>query len=354
MVLERRAVEHSAIVRQCDSATVNYRIIYSLKTIAQSHRRTVARSYRTVALLCLLFYCSAALTWASPHGNTLFLIGKESSVIGVTREYRVKNNESLIEIARMFKLGYNEIVDANPGLDPFVPKNGSSVLIPSSWILPDSDREGIVINISEMRLYYFYKKTWKEDSRKPKRPGIHYYVRTYPIGIGDDGYETPTGRFRIIEKIKNPSWHVPESIRKERPELPKVVPPGPDNPLGSHALRLSLGSYLIHGTNRPWAVGRKVTHGCLRLYPEDIPELFEMVPVGTQVTIVRQPVKIGLDNGRVYIEVHRDTDIFKTNDEYLNEAIRLLRKKRIIGLVDSEKLYQAITEKKGIPVAISG
>ncbi len=339
MVLECRAVEHSAIVRQCDSATVKL--------------RATARSYQTVALLCLLFYCSAALIWASPHSNTLFLIGKESSVIGVTREYRVKDNESLIEIARMFKLGYNEIVDANPGLDPFVPKNGSSVLIPSSWILPDSDREGIVINISEMRLYYFYKKTWKEDSRKPKRPGIQYYVRTYPIGIGDDGYETPTGRFRIIEKIKNPSWHVPESIRKERPELPKVVPPGPDNPLGSHALRLSLGSYLIHGTNRPWAVGRKVTHGCLRLYPEDIPELFEMVPVGTQVTIVRQPVKVGLDNGRVYIEVHRDTDIFKTNDEYLNEAIRLLRKKRIIGLVNSEKLYQAITEKKGIPVAIS-
>lgn len=330
----------------------------------------------SLILFSLLFFSSEAwadLTGAiqkskevAPLNSHLFLIRRESSIIGVTREYKVKDNESLIEIARMFKLGYNEIVDANPGVDPFVPKNGSSVLIPSSWILPDSDREGIVINISEMRLYYFYKKAWKEGFSKSgfrqvkpltgtssERPKSQYYVRTYPIGIGDDGHETPTGRFRIIEKIKNPSWHVPESIRKERPELPRVVPPGPDNPLGSYALRLSIGSYLIHGTNRPWAVGRKVTHGCLRLYPEDIPELFEIVPVGTPVTIVRQPVKVGLDNGRVYIEVHRDPDLFKTNDEYLNEAIYLLKVKRIIGLVNSEKLYQAITEKRGIPVAIS-
>lgn len=269
----------------------------------------------------------------------IFLLNKGSSVLGITREYTVKDNESLIEIARRFKLGYNEIVDANPELDPFIPKKGSTVIIPTSWVLPDSDHNGIVINISEMRLYYFYKKGGKD------------FVRTYPIGIGDDGNETPTGRFSIIEKITNPPWHVPESIRKERPELPKVVPPGPDNPLGSHALRLSLGSYLIHGTNRPWAVGRKVTHGCIRLYPEDIPELYSIVPVGTSVTIVRQPVKIGFDNGKIYIEIHRDGP--KGDEWYLKEALRLLKAKRLIGLVNSEKLYQAIIDKKGIPVVIS-
>ncbi|MFN3479798.1 MAG: L,D-transpeptidase family protein [Thermodesulfovibrionales bacterium] len=290
----------------------------------------------TALLLCCSFIFLSIPDRA--HAD-VFLLKKDSTLIGTVQEYRVKDNESLIEIARRFNLGYNEIVDANPDLDPFVPKNGSSVLIPSSWILPDSSRNGIVINISEMRLYYFYKKSGKD------------FVRTYPIGIGDDGKETPTGRFRIIEKIKNPPWRVPESIRKERPELPNVVPPGPDNPLGSHALRLSLGSYLIHGTNRPWAVGRKVTHGCLRLYPEDIPELFNVVPVGAPVTIVRQPVKVGLNNGRVYIEVHRD-EHWKDED-YLNEATRLLKTKNLIGRINSEKLYQAIMEMSGSPTVIS-
>lgn len=287
-------------------------------------------------LLCLSFIF--LLIPDRAHAD-VFLLKKDSSLIGTVKEYRVKDNESLIEIARRFKLGYNEIVDANPDLDPFVPKNGSNVFIPSSWILPDSSRNGIVINISEMRLYYFYKKGGRD------------FVRTYPIGIGDDGKETPIGKFRIIEKIENPSWHVPESIRKERPELPSVVPPGPNNPLGSHALRLSLGSYLIHGTNRPWAVGRKVTHGCLRLYPEDIPELFNLVPVGTPVTIVRQPVKVGYENGVVYIEVHRD-EHWKDED-YRNETSRLLRKKNLLSRINSEKLYQAITEMSGVPTVIS-
>lgn len=285
--------------------------------------------------LAVLLLCS---TLGVAHAD-VFLLNKDSSIIGVVREYRVKDNESLIEIARKFRLGYNEIVDANPGVDPFIPKKGSNILIPSSWIIPASDRKGIVINISEMRLYYFYKKGGKD------------FVRTYPIGIGDDGSETPIGRFRIIEKIEKPSWYVPESIKRERPELPRVVPPGPDNPLGSHALRLSLGSYLIHGTNRPWAVGRKVTHGCIRLYPEDIPELFRIVDIGTPVTIVKQPVKVASEGGKVYVEVHKDEGL--GDGGYLEEAGRLLKAKNLLGLVDSERLYQAIIEKKGIPVLIS-
>jgi L,D-transpeptidase ErfK/SrfK len=189
-----------------------------------------------------------------------------------------------------------------------------------------------------MRLYYFFKQ------KKSK------LVKTYPIGIGSEGNNTPEGKFSVIQKIVKPSWYVPESIRKERPQLPKVVPPGRDNPLGSHALRLSLGTILIHGTNKPYGIGRRISHGCIRLYPEDIPKLFKLVSKGTKVTIIRQPVKIGIENNKVYIEVHKDENI---NINYFNEAERLLRKKNLLKKIDTKKLYDALEQKKGIPVRIS-
>lgn|SRR5208283_212453 len=269
----------------------------------------------------------------------VYSYNKDSMVIGLIKTYTTKPNESLIEIARKFDLGYNAIVEANPALDPFLPGPGVSVKIPSSWILPDLDSyDGIVINISEMRLYYFAKM---------KRESL---VRTFPIGIGREGWDTPEGTFKIIEKIVNPSWHVPKSIRLEKPELPEIVPPGPDNPLGSHALRLSLGDVLLHGTDKPWAVGRKASHGCIRLYPEDIPVLFQLAPRGLKVTIIRQPVKVGVKNNKVFIEVHREEGV---NRNYLNEAIQLLQKKNLLKMVDTEKLYHAIREKRGVPVEIS-
>jgi L,D-transpeptidase ErfK/SrfK len=266
---------------------------------------------------------------------------KNNNLIGSVKTYEVNGNESLIEIARKFSLGYNEIVDANPDLDPFLPGNSAVVKIPTMWILPDAaEHAGIIINLSEMRLYYFFKQNNLS------------LIRTFPIGIGDEGNDTPVGNFKIIEKKVNPSWHVPQSIRKERPELPAIVPPGPNNPLGSHALRLSLSSYLIHGTNRPWAVGRRVTHGCIRLYPEDIPKLFQMVSNGTKVAIVRQPVKVALKDDKVYIEVHKDDSEKHIN--YLNNAVELLIKKGLLRKVNIEKLYEAVSEKSGIPVEISG
>lgn len=266
--------------------------------------------------------------------------GENHTVIGAVITDLVENGDSLIEIARRYDLGYNAIADANPSLDPFVPGQDSDVVLPTSWILPDvGSYKGIVINISEMRLYFFHVQ------------GKEKVVDTFPIGIGSEGAETPTGQFSVIQKITNPSWHPPASIRKERPELPKVVPPGPDNPLGSHALRLSLGTVLIHGTNRPFAVGRKASHGCLRMYPEDIPELYEMVPNGAKVTIVRQPVKVGVRDKKVYIEVHRDE--YQSKTDYCNEAVRLLTKKGLIKDVSTEKLYHAVQEKRGIPVEIS-
>lgn len=288
--------------------------------------------FLTVSLMCILIAQQAAAMSYS--------YGKGNMVIGEVQTYEVENEESLIEIARDFDVGYNQMESANPTLDPFVPGEEAMVTVPTSWILPEvSSYDGIVINISEMRLYYFYKKD-------------HFpLVTTYPIGIGSEGNDTPVGAFKIIQKIVNPSWYPPPSIRKERPELPKVIPPGPDNPLGSHALRLSLGTVLIHGTNRPFAVGRKVTHGCIRLYPEDIPELFKVIPNGMKVTIVRQPIKVGVKDKKVYIEVHRDD--YRQKVDYFNEAVKLLTKKGLLKDVSTEKIYQAVQEKQGFPVEIN-
>lgn len=289
-----------------------------------------------------LIFLILAFIWITISSVNLraetFTISSDTHLVGSIKYHIVKKGESLIELARRYNLGYNEIVSANPDLDPFIPPEGAKVIIPFFWILPDrpANFQGILINLSEMRLFYFHKKT---------------LLTVFPIGIGDDGIETPVGNFKISHKIVNPSWYVPESIRKERPELPAVVPPGPKNPLGTHALRLSGLSYLIHGTNKPWAIGRKVTHGCIRLYPEDIPKLFEIVPVGTEVIITRQPIKVGKLGDDIYIEVHLDDQL--SNYDYLQNAIELLAKKGYLKDVDNFKLYQAIKMKNGIPTPIS-
>ena len=248
----------------------------------------------------------------------------------------VATGESLIEMARQYDLGWNEIEEANPGLDAFVPTPGATVTIPTAWILPRAARPGtLLVNLSEMRLYQF------------PRTGP---PMTFPVGVGSEGWTTPVGTFTVIQKQVNPPWYPPASIRKEEPDLPAMVPPGPDNPLGTHALRLSRGSILIHGTDTPFAVGRKASHGCLRLYPEDIPILYERVPVGTRVTIVREPVKVGVRAGRVYVEVHVDDDAKIDN---LAEAKRLLRKRGLLGSIDAQKLGAAVRESRGVPVDVS-
>ena len=286
--------------------------------------------FRFLVILFCLFIFSA-----DSFASEAYSYSKNNGVIGEIKTYAVKGDESLIEIARKFGIGYNEITEANPRLDPFIPGKGKTVQISTQWVLPDvAAYEGIVINLSEMRLYYFTREM----------------VMTYAIGIGDEGKDTPVGNFKIVDKIINPPWVVPASIRKERPELPKVVPPGPNNPLGSHAMRLSRPSILIHGTNKPFAVGRKASHGCIRLYPEDIPDLFKVVPNKTKVTIIRQPVKTGVSGGKVYLEVHKDNAI---RINYFNEAVRLLKKNNVYQYIDRTKLLATLKEKNGIPVIIS-
>ena len=287
-----------------------------------------------------MLLASSALLISGPISASSFLAKyqREGTVIGRQRSYQVKTDESLPEIARQYDLGFGAITAANPGVDPFVPDLERRIVLPTEWILPDAPiRKGIVINIAEMRLFVYSR------DRSP-------IVTTFPIGIGDEGKETPVGTFTVIEKIRNPAWHVPESIRRETPDLPAVVPPGPENPMGSHALRLSNPTVLIHGTNRPWGIGARVSHGCIRLYQEDIARLFEMVRRGTPVTIVNQPVKTAAIGDRVYLQVH---DYEEDGRDLYDEALKVLEVKNLTSRVDLEKTRNACRERTGLLVDVS-
>jgi L,D-transpeptidase ErfK/SrfK len=251
---------------------------------------------------CLLL---GALALTAPAAATVYELGAADAVL-FGREERVVTNfeDTLYEIARRFSLGSEEVVRVNPGMDPWLPGAGKNVVIPGQRLLPPGPRDGIVVNLPEHRLYY-YPLT---------KPGSVQRVYTYPISIGKMDWRTPLGTTRIANKRANPTWVPPESVRLEHiangePPLPAVVPAGPDNPLGAYAMRLGLaGSYLIHGTNNPIAVGMAVTHGCIRMYPEDIEELFKMVPVGTAVHLINNPVKIAWVEGRLLLEAHPPVD----------------------------------------------
>lgn len=265
------------------------------------------------------------------------MLSHTAAVSGELQQYQVKPKESLIEIARRYDLGFNAIAAANPQVDPFIPKAGTVITIPTAWIVPTAPSPPvIIINIPEFRLYYFPKS----------KPQIVY---TFPLGIGDEGADTPTGKFRVVEKITHPRWFVPASIRARSPGLPKVVPPGPNNPMGSHAMRLSSKGILIHGTDRPWGIGRRSSHGCLRLYPEDIVTLYRLVPKGTPVLIVQQPLKLAQRGAQVFLEVHR----YPGKQPTVGEAMQTLADRHLLAKTDFRKLMQAIAEKRGYPVDIS-
>ena len=255
------------------------------------------------------------------HGATYELPAETDAVIGQLKTVHAAHEDTLLDIARREGVGYEEIVAANPGVDPWLPGDGVQVLIPTQFILPDAPRKGIVVSLAEHRLYYY---------PQPKA-GEKPVVVTYPISVGRMDWKTPLGLTRIQDKRVRPAWYPPESVRREhaldgRP-LPKVVPAGPDNPLGEYAMRLAIpgGAYLIHGTNRPAGVGMQVTHGCIRMYPEDIERFFPTVAVGTPVLIVHQPNKMGWKNGSLFIEVHAPLEGSDTADaRSLTNITRLL------------------------------
>jgi L,D-transpeptidase ErfK/SrfK len=212
-----------------------------------------------------------------------------SDVIGVPTSYVTREEDTLLDIAKDRDLGYVEIRAANPGIDPWLPGAGKTVILPSQHVLPEAPRRGIVINLSELRLYYY---------------PLHGEPQTFPIGIGGEGKETPVGHTVIAAKRTHPVWIPTKSEHEEDPDLPLSVGPGPDNPMGDYALYLGWKGYAMHGTNKPYSIGRRDSHGCIRLYPDDIAWLYRAVGPGTPVTVVDQPAKVGWMGGELYLEVH--------------------------------------------------
>lgn len=289
---------------------------------------------------------------AAPARADQYLLTPESGdLVGEPRSTVAQHEHTLIDIAREHNLGYDEIVNANPGVDPWLPGAGTPIELAKHRVLPMAERRGIVINLPEHRLYYF----------PPARAGEAAEVYSYPVSIGKMDWRTPLGATRIVQKVKDPPWYPPQSVRDEHARkgdiLPAVVPAGPDNPLGRFAMRLGIpgGAYLIHGTNRPAGVGMQVTHGCMRLYPEDIEALFGMVPVNTPVTLVNQPFKAGWQGGRLWVEVHPALKEDVVEPPTLTELMRLVVEatRETLVPVDWAAVQQAYAESRGIPVPVT-
>src|ERR1700728_1160337 len=221
-----------------------------------------------------------------------------SDIVGQVQKTIVGKDDTLPDIARRFDVGYEEIVSANPGVDPWLPGVGKEVVVPTQFILPVAPHEGGVVNLAAMRIFYY----------PPHKKGEPQVVFTHPIGIGTVGWKTPEGTTKIVSRQKDPVWVVPKSVRDEHAEdgekLPAQVPAGPDNPLGQYMFRLGWPSYLIHGTNKPYGVGMRSSHGCMRLYPEDIAVFFDLIPIGTKVTVVNQPYLFGSRDGALYLQAY--------------------------------------------------
>lgn len=280
--------------------------------------------------------------------QTFVLPPDDIDIVGTVMVTPARHEDTLLDIAREFSIGQEEILHANPEVNRWLPGDGTEVLIPTSYILPRAPREGLVLNLPEMRLYFYTK-----DEGVPK-------LITYPVSIGRMDWNTPLGRGKIVRKVKDPAWYPPASIREEHARdgdpLPEVVPAGPDNPLGGYALYLSVPGYLIHGTNKPFGVGMRVTHGCMRLYPEDIERLFPLVPVGTPIHLVNQPIKLGWFADTLYMEVHPPLDEDFVDESALERmAIELVREELALRPtdVDIEAVRTAVAEQTGLPVAIT-
>ena len=272
-------------------------------------------------------------------------------VIGQMSTITASSNDTLLDIARRYDLGQNEILLANPSIDRWLPDDNAIVVLPNRFILPNVERTGMVLNLPEMRLYYFPEPAAGETP----------LVITHPISVGRMDWETPLGKTSIINKKKDPDWRPPQSLKDEaitegNEPLPDIVKAGPDNPLGRYAMRLGIPGYLIHSTNKPYGVGMRVTHGCLRMYPEDIERLFEEIPVGTPVHIVNQPIKLGWLAGSLFVELHPPLD--EDKDKYANymqsvlDAIAEFTAEDDINL-SGRALWEAIEHQDGIPVAVT-
>jgi L,D-transpeptidase ErfK/SrfK len=265
-----------------------------------------------------------------------------------TTTYRASHEDTLLDVARRFDLGYVEIVAANPGTDPWIPGEGTNVVLPTVHLPPDAAPEGIIVNLADMRLYYFAE------------PGGS--MQSFPIGIGREGLLTPLGSTEVVRKNKDPSWRPTPRMRAEDPELPEVVPPGPDNPLGNRAMYLGWPQYLIHGTNKPFGIGRRTSSGCVRMYPEDVEYLFDQIAIGTKVTVVDQPIKLSWIGDALYIEAHPT----QAQSDQIEASGRFdpILDSRVVDQVlavagsnapalDWSRIRQATIERRGYPIRVT-
>ena len=282
-----------------------------------------------------------------PRGH--YPLPEEGDLVGEVYTIVTDEKDTLIDIGHEHGIGYEEMIRANPDVSIWAPFEGTEVVIPGRFILPEGPREGLVVNVAEMRLYY-YPPT--EEGETPR-------VETYPIAVGRMDWKTPLGETRITQKVKDPAWYPPQSIIQEHAEdgrsLPNVVPPGPDNPLGKFKMRLGIPGYLIHGTNRPEGVGMRVTHGCIRMLPEDIESLFPRLPVGTQVRLINETLKLGWADGVLHVQAYPYLDEEDgTTIQRITEALSQVDT-AISGLdypVDYARLREVVEVPRGMPVAL--
>jgi len=317
---------------------------------------------RVAALLCTLSLVGCSLLTAPWHRpppalplpvdtHAFTLSDDKDDVYGLVQTTTAAKQDTLPDIARRFNIGYEEVVRANPGVDPWIPGEGRKVVLPTQFVLPNAPHEGIVINVAAMRIFYFPR-------HKPGEPQLVY---THPIGVGKVGWQTPEGVTKIVAREENPTWRPGAGVRKEHEDnddpLPAVVPPGPDNPLGKYKFTLGWPSYLIHGTNKPYGVGLRSSHGCIRLYPEDIQKFYESVPIGTQVRVVNQPFLFGWHRGRLYLQAYT---VFEDDSRKWSQAQKTLllksmspRLEKLLKNSHSQIDWTAVTQVANAPRGIA-
>jgi L,D-transpeptidase ErfK/SrfK len=284
-----------------------------------------------------------------PLESTRFLLQSGHDVVGELQTIKAKTEDTFVDIARVYGLGFDELVAANPDVDPWLPKDGETIVLPTRFVLPEAPREGIVLNVAAKRLFHY----------READDGATRMVETYPIGIGRSGWSTPTGNTTVVSKARDPVWFVPASVRQEHLEagdpLPSQVPPGPDNPLGAYVLGLGIPGYLIHGTNKPAGVGMRVSHGCVRLFPEDIEYLYEHVDIGARVRIVNQPVLFGWQDGDLVFEAHAPLQE-DDRDWYGNALIHARSSLVNYGdggkYLDEKRVLTIAEDRRGFPVSV--
>ena len=291
---------------------------------------------------CSMLFCGSAFAAEFP------LPAAGSNMVGQLQVVIARHQDTLLDIARHYDVGYNEIRAANPGVDPWLPGDGTHVLIPTQYILPPKPWTGIIINIPERRLFYF--------------PAGQNVVYTYPVGIFRPKWPNPLGSTRIIAKVRNPTWTVPKNIQEEHAKagepIPAFFPAGPNNPMGELALETGWSQIFIHGTNKPWGVGMRVSHGCFHVYPENEVQLFKMVKVGTPVTTIDQPYVVGTDgNGQLYLQSFKPLEAYSKGGNAQQRAVNAIsvfeKRVRHNWVIDWQRVIRLVQTPNTIPTGIN-